>query len=139
MKWHVYFASASDGSVKIGTSNDPKRRLRQLSRDTGLRLRLLSTIDCRGRRSAYLLEQRLLLHFRLLRRHGEWFTPDDELMEAASGALPMSYRRAPPTVLIRIPVTRETRRALQLAAAKHDDRFGSYGKHIERILTEALA
>lgn len=69
---HVYFIQGVDGGpIKIGRSQDPKRRLRALQPGSPAELRLLCTIPgTAGVESALHCE---LADWRL---HGEWFAED---------------------------------------------------------------
>lgn len=65
----VYVIGTSDSSVaKIGVSNAPQRRLRQIQSMSPLRLQVLWA--CPG---SYDLEAALHAHFNVYRSHGEWF------------------------------------------------------------------
>jgi len=65
---YVYFIRGEDGLIKIGQSQSPTGRAKELD---GY---ILATIP------ASLLERKLHHRFRHLREHGEWFRADPELM-----------------------------------------------------------
>lgn len=72
----VYFIGAAVGPVKIGSSQDPRRRLQALQTASPFPLRLLAKAEQNGEVSEALLHQR----FDSARLHGEWFEPTPELL-----------------------------------------------------------
>lgn len=73
----IYFVQNMDtGRVKIGLSDDPVRRLGALQTANGSELRLLRTMPGDEQ-----VEAELHARFQHLRQRGEWFAPDDELLE----------------------------------------------------------
>lgn len=85
----VYFIQGVDGGpVKIGTSGDPARRLRQVMDWVPFDLRILATAP-----GGFLTEAYLHHKFHADRLRREWFAPSDDLMSfvgavSASGRIP---------------------------------------------------
>jgi len=79
---YAYFIQHEDGGpIKIGTSIDCERRLRDLNVNShDPRYRLLASVE--GGRNA---ENDLHIRFRRIRVHGEWFLPDPELLDYIAG------------------------------------------------------
>lgn len=77
---YVYFIQAPNGLVKIGKSNNPKQRLKNLQHMSPVRLEMKRTI-----RGGLYLEHALHKYFKHLRKHGEWFKPDYELKQFING------------------------------------------------------
>ena len=72
----TYFVVADNGLIKIGSSFDADKRLKQLQTGSPEQLHLLWT-DIENT----LPEKSLHIRFAYLRHHGEWFMPDHELIE----------------------------------------------------------
>lgn len=64
------------GRCKIGMSNSPHKRTRDLSNASGADLVLRAAKEFRSRRSARHVEKALHQRFHLSRGRGEWFTSD---------------------------------------------------------------
>lgn len=77
---HIYFASADDGTIKIGWATDPAQRVAALQTSTHHALELLST-----RPGTMRDEHKLHLRFNDLRIRGEWFRSTPELVAFAVG------------------------------------------------------
>lgn len=78
---YIYFVQAGDeGQIKIGASQDPGRRLRELQTGSPVRLHLLAATQ--GEEGA---EKKLHHRFQEFRRDGEWFDPDPEILFYISG------------------------------------------------------
>ncbi len=75
---HVYFIQKDpDGLIKIGCSENPKRRLKELEHATGDKLNLIFIIKDAGiERESYLQEK-----FKKIRTFGEWFEPDKSIFD----------------------------------------------------------
>lgn len=74
---YVYFIQQGDnGPIKIGYSAEPEKRLQTLSTASPYPLRILKTTE--GGKS---LEQTLHQRFAEFQLEGEWFAPDDELLD----------------------------------------------------------
>jgi DNA-binding XRE family transcriptional regulator len=74
---HVYFIQGIDGGpIKIGSGNDPEKRLRQFQSASPVILRLLGVIWDAGAWH----ERDLHREFADLRSHGEWFQPAPRLL-----------------------------------------------------------
>ena len=77
----VYFIkNIVTGKIKIGYSETPKKRLRELQTGNDNKLVLIKSI--KGNRDK---ESTLHEMFSHLRTNGEWFEPDDELLEFIKG------------------------------------------------------
>ena len=73
----VYFISGPAGSkIKIGWAYSPEKRLRTIQNMSPFPLRILGTIPGGQTKEAELHQQ-----FRHLRSYGEWFEPDQELLD----------------------------------------------------------
>lgn len=79
---HVYFIQNGD-MIKIGISQNVLGRLAALQTANSTTLVLLGTIPNGGKS----LESRLHSHFSHLRRRGEWFRAEPELVEYIEAAL----------------------------------------------------
>lgn len=77
VKDFVYFIRASSGPIKIGSSLDPRARLRALQIGSPVRLRLMAVVPCSP---AQVQEMELHRRFGALRSHGEWFRPGRTLL-----------------------------------------------------------
>ena len=74
----VYFIQSVKGKgyIKIGFSNNPKRRLREIQRYSPIELRIIAMI--KGGREK---EAELHRRFSKYRRYGEWFEPSQEILQ----------------------------------------------------------
>jgi hypothetical protein len=92
----VYFIQAADGTgpIKIGWANDPQKRLTTIQRMSPVSLAILGTVE--GDRKK---EKRIHLHFADLRLYGEWFRPDEELMEFVKNPVELPAIEVKPPVL----------------------------------------
>lgn len=72
----IYFIQSETGAIKIGYSRSPKQRLNNLQGSNSEKLTLLGTI--KGGRSK---EAELHERFSGLRTTGEWFRPEDYLLD----------------------------------------------------------
>lgn len=74
---HVYFARAvgGDGPIKIGCSNDVRRRIEQMSNWSPVPLEALVAVP-----GSPTHEHALHRRFAHLRLHGEWFAPHPDLL-----------------------------------------------------------
>ena len=70
----IYFVQATNGLVKIGKSNAPGKRVKELQIGSPLELKIKRVIS-----GGLYLESILHLYFKHLHKHGEWFKPDTEL------------------------------------------------------------
>src|SRR5690554_5415759 len=75
---YVYFIRAQDGTgpIKIGCSRVPAGRLKDLMNWSPVQLELLCKIPGDTK-----VESSLHNHFNHLHSHGEWFSPDGELLQ----------------------------------------------------------
>jgi DNA-binding XRE family transcriptional regulator len=74
---HVYFIQGVDGGpIKIGSGNEPEKRLRQFQPGSPVRLRLLGVIWDAGAWT----ERELHREFAKDRSHGEWFHSSPRLL-----------------------------------------------------------
>ncbi|MEQ8673448.1 MAG: GIY-YIG nuclease family protein [Aggregatilineales bacterium] len=77
---YVYFIQQGDnGPIKIGYSAEPEKRLQTLSTASPYPLRILKTL-----KGGKALEQELHTRFANHQLEGEWFAPDDDLMDFIS-------------------------------------------------------
>jgi hypothetical protein len=75
---YVYFVRAATiGLIKIGSANDPRARLKDLSHSSPDRLELIGLYLCQNRG---LIELELHKTFAAHRAHGEWFKPDSAIL-----------------------------------------------------------
>lgn len=72
---YVYFIQQGRGSIKIGVSDDPERRLKELQTATSRQLRLIAKLCLPNRAAAFDLEKDLHAAYGHLRGTGEWFKP----------------------------------------------------------------
>ena len=86
----IYFVRAEKGLIKIGITNDIKKRFGTLQAISPIKLTLLATLSG-GLAKEHLLHER----FGSLRAHGEWFHPGEKLLQfieeltvSSTGALP---------------------------------------------------
>lgn len=76
----IYFMRAgNDGPIKIGYSNDAKKRLKVLGTGSHSRLHLLSVVP-----GGVSLERDFHERFSKDRMHGEWFSPSQDLVKFIS-------------------------------------------------------
>jgi hypothetical protein len=77
----VYFLQGVESRlIKIGVANDAAHRLRELSMSSPDRLRIIGLEIC-ARRGVR--EKELHKQFAAHRKHGEWFSPAEEIIEYA--------------------------------------------------------
>ena len=77
----IYFIkNIVTGNIKIGFSENPRKRLRDLQTGSAEKLVLIKTIE--GNQE---LEQQLHENFSHCRLDGEWFSPADEILEFIKG------------------------------------------------------
>lgn len=81
-----YIQRGEDGPIKIGTSNDPERRLAELQTGSGEPLRLLAVIP--GDRS---LERQIHSALRDHQGIGEWFKPSPAELEYLQRLMKVEY------------------------------------------------
>ena len=97
----VYFIQAGEGgSIKIGTSTHPKKRLRGLQTSHDTELRLLAAIEGGEKLEAELHERLAPWHVR-----GEWFRPSPEVLAVVQETIENGGREEQgryPTLLLRI-------------------------------------
>ena len=73
----IYFIQSDEnGLIKIGSSTDPERRLRELQTSSNAPLRILLTLPGTSEEEALLHER-----FRNYRQQGEWYLPLKELLD----------------------------------------------------------
>lgn len=68
----VYLIINSSGRVKIGSSDNPQKRLKQLQTGNSDKLKLLHVIRCN--RPSWQVERRIQSWFLNHRQEGEWFS-----------------------------------------------------------------
>jgi len=74
MSTYVYFIQQGHGgSIKIGVSDDPDYRCKQMQTATARPLRVIARLPCQSRAQAFDLERELHTKFSHLRMGGEWF------------------------------------------------------------------
>lgn len=73
---YVYFIQAPNRLIKIGKSNNPKQRLKDLQHMSPVHLKIKRVI-----KGGLRLEHALHVYFKHLRKHGEWFEPNYELKQ----------------------------------------------------------
>lgn len=73
---HIYIAESGDGFVKVGKSDDPQNRMRQIELSTGLKITKWKSFECKG--NGFVYEK--IAHEKLFDKSlfGEWFTCDFE-------------------------------------------------------------
>jgi predicted GIY-YIG superfamily endonuclease len=74
-KTFVYFIQQGCGSIKIGVSSDPEKRLKTMQTGTSKQLRLLISVPFESRSEAFAIERELHSKYAHLRTRGEWFHP----------------------------------------------------------------
>lgn len=83
---YLYFARRADGQIKIGATSYPKKRLVALRKEHGDAVEYLLAVKGAARLERYYHET-----FRQHRQQGEWFAPDqsllDEIEELRAGKL----------------------------------------------------
>jgi hypothetical protein len=80
----VYFIEAENGLIKIGMSDNPKKRFRSLRTMSPIKIELVKWIKL-DRTKSFILEQRLHKIFKSYRVHGEWFLPSPDLIKYIQG------------------------------------------------------
>ena len=73
MTTYVYFIQQGRGSVKIGVSDDPEKRLRTMQTGNQKPLRLLGSVPFQSRSDAFEVEKYLHEKYSHYRSKGEWF------------------------------------------------------------------
>lgn len=76
---YVYFVQSSAGPIKIGSSKNPRRRIKLLDIGASV-LTLLATEQHPGGKEAYLAEKAYHARFSASNVKGEWFAPTPELL-----------------------------------------------------------
>ena len=77
-KQSLYFLQRETGGlIKIGISEDVKRRMRDIERTSKSKVKILAILQNKGGK----LEWDLMVHFRHLHCHGEWFRPGPDLID----------------------------------------------------------
>lgn len=84
MKNHgfVYFVQAGDGAIKIGYSDNPRRRLSDLQVSSPEQLTLLGATP-----GTYLTESAFHWYLRKFALRGEWFKPEPFVFETITKAM----------------------------------------------------
>jgi hypothetical protein len=73
---YVYFVrNPNTGEVKIGRSYNPEDRIKDIEREAGCKLEVMIVLDAPD------LEKELHARFTNQRTKGEWFKPDQEMLE----------------------------------------------------------
>jgi predicted GIY-YIG superfamily endonuclease len=70
---YVYFIQQGYGSIKIGVSDDPEIRLKQMQTGTSRILRIIAKFPFANRTEAFNMEKQLHVEYAYLRTTGEWF------------------------------------------------------------------
>lgn len=84
----IYFIQESDdGDIKIGYSDNPERRIRELQTGSPKQLNLLAVIE--GEKSD---ETELHKLFKKLNTRGEWFSPDTEIFLYIDSLSPNTFK-----------------------------------------------
>lgn len=93
---HVYFVQAGDefGPVKIGITNNIKKRLEMLQTGSPVKLRCLSLIDFESEPRAREAESSLHEMFDDLRLEGEWFEWHDDFVDLLKGFIQIPKLRS---------------------------------------------
>jgi hypothetical protein len=142
---HVYVMEAEDGTVKVGHSNNPERRLRQISGATGLRLAHKTPSLTEAERVERMAHRLLTLNGQKIR--AEWFSASVmEAMEAIERAMaivdgnvepppkPPPVRKVPARVIVKVEFDE---RKLSVIDQVIKERYGQ--ATVRDILREALA
>lgn len=79
---HLYVMRNSAGLIKVGRSNNPKQRRRELELSSGQSVTLLLALENRGED-----ERAIHADLRSHRKHGEWFRPSKAFRLALCGFL----------------------------------------------------
>lgn len=61
------------GPIKIGVSNNPKKRMNDLQTSNPFRLEIVESVEFQNERQAFALEKKIHHKFRKKRLRGEWF------------------------------------------------------------------
>ena len=98
----IYFIKedSPDGNIKIGSSKNPKKRLKQIQTSNSRKLTLIKSIEAEDG-----VENTLQHRFGEYRVRGEWFRPEDELLSFIETL--QDYGVEPDTVItipLRIPI-----------------------------------
>lgn len=104
---HLYVFQADDGPVKIGISENPQKRARELELSAGRAITRRFISPCINNPRA--IEQALHKHFRAYRTVGEWFAVNFDEAESAARAL------LAPLMLADGPRSGDVARAAELA------------------------
>jgi predicted GIY-YIG superfamily endonuclease len=75
---YLYLIAAGSHHVKIGISDNPSARLRELQTAHYERLQLTCTVECKDRTSAFALEKALHKWYAECRSSNEWFEIDPQ-------------------------------------------------------------
>lgn len=81
MRTYVYFIQMGDGPIKIGKSDDPDRRLLDFKTASPHKCHVLKRI-----KAHFSLEAQLHKKFAHIRLEGEWFKPEQELLDYIESA-----------------------------------------------------
>ena len=73
MAYYVYLIQKGYGSIKIGVSKDPEKRLRDLQIGNHAELFIIAKFPFNSYSEAYALESELHYKFKSFRLRGEWF------------------------------------------------------------------
>jgi predicted GIY-YIG superfamily endonuclease len=93
----VYFVQANNGPIKLGMTSDLPKRLDALYSHNPHGLSVLGVIPCTTRSEALILEGDLKRQFADYRIHGEWYKPDQKLLDyVTSYTSPDELDVAPP-------------------------------------------
>lgn len=84
MQRQVYVMQNDIGLVKIGVSNNPMVRARQITNSSGIKTNVLNIYDTMGI-DAFIIEKELHKLFKCDRRHGEWF--NGEILDVLSSVI----------------------------------------------------
>jgi len=79
---YVYFIrSGKKGAIKIGKSNNPEKRVKELQTGNPYKLYLIAFIHCETEEGAIKLERKIHRLFKKRRMIGEWFHPHINLKD----------------------------------------------------------
>lgn len=111
----MYVYVISDGShVKIGIASDPQSRLVNLQVGNRLKLSLLHYKDCKCKRDATLLEQRLHQLYKKSHVTGEWFNvPPDEVIQERQNSPDYPEIERPAVSMSYVDFVRSLRRTMK--------------------------
>jgi T5orf172 domain. len=74
---YIYFIQADNNLIKIGITNNLRTRIRTLCNQNACKLSLLGVIECDSFENERALHDKFAKH----RLHGEWFSPNEEILE----------------------------------------------------------